>query len=135
MKSIKTTFLTLCFVLISTFVFSQNQTWKEQSDFHEVMSKTFHPAEEGNFQPIKTRSAELVTAADKWMKSAIPADVADKKGVQKNLKKLLKDAKSLNKNIAKGVSDVELKNELTALHETFHTIVGMCSAKGEHEEH
>ena len=31
--------------------------------FHEVMSKTFHPAEEGKLDPIKTRSYEMVQKA------------------------------------------------------------------------
>lgn len=132
MKSIKITLLSLCFVLISTFAFSQNKTWKEQSDFHEVMSKTFHPAEEGNFKPIKMRSAELVAAAKYWKQSEIPTTVSDKKEVKKNLKKLYKDAKTINKNIKKGTSDKILKDELFALHDTFHTIVGLCNAKDEH---
>lgn len=34
--------------------------WKEMEAFHEVMSKTFHPAEEGKMEPIKSRSTEMV---------------------------------------------------------------------------
>ena len=29
-------------------------------DFHKVMAQTYHPMEEGNFTPIRTRSGELV---------------------------------------------------------------------------
>ena len=34
----------------------QKAKWKELEAFHEVMSKTFHPAEEGKLEPIRTRS-------------------------------------------------------------------------------
>ena len=135
MKSTKIAFLSLCFVLISTFAFAQKKAWKEQADFHTVMSKTFHPAEEGNFGPIKMRSAELVMAANNWRKSNIPSDIANKKMVKQTLKKLYKDSKKINSKIKSGASDEELKTELFALHDTFHTVVGLCNAKDDHEEH
>ena len=135
MKSLKIAFLSLAFVLIGSFSQAQKMEWKQQSDFHSVMSKTFHPAEEGNFTPIKARSAELVAAATAWKNSEIPADVADKKLVKKSLKQLVKGSKSINKKIAKGASDAVLKTDLFALHDTFHTIVGLCNAKDEHGEH
>ena len=135
MKSIKIALLSLCFVLVSTFAFSQKTVWQEQSDFHKVMSATFHPAEEGNFQPIKMRSAELVASANKWRKSDIPADIADKKMVKQTLKKLYKDSRSINKKISLGATDSELKTDLFTLHDTFHTVIGLCNAKEDHEEH
>jgi hypothetical protein len=30
--------------------------WPAIKEFHDVMSETFHPAEEGNLAPIKLRS-------------------------------------------------------------------------------
>ncbi|HSB10705.1 MAG TPA: hypothetical protein VLM38_14550, partial [Blastocatellia bacterium] len=32
-------------------------TWNELSSFHSLMSQTFHPLEEGNLTPIRTRAA------------------------------------------------------------------------------
>ena len=136
MRSIKITLFTLCFVLISTFSFAQKGEWKEQTAFHNVMSKTFHPAEEGNFQPIKSKSEELVMAASNWKKAKIPNDIADKKMVKTTLKKLYKDSKTINSKIKKGASDSDLKTDLFALHDTFHTVVGLCNAKeDEHGDH
>ena len=43
--------------------------WTEKDAFHEVMSKTFHPAEEGKFEPIKARSGEMLEKAIAWKKS------------------------------------------------------------------
>ena len=34
---------------------SKLQDWNELKDFHKVMAQTFHPSEEGNLEPIKTR--------------------------------------------------------------------------------
>jgi len=31
---------------------AQEASWKQMEDFHGVMSKTFHPAEEGNLKPL-----------------------------------------------------------------------------------
>ena len=136
MKSIKITLLTLFFVLISTFSFAQKTEWKEQSAFHNVMSKTFHPAEEGNFQPIKSKSEELVIAANNWKKSKIPNDIADKKMVKETLNKLYKDSQTIHAKLKKGASDAELKTDLFALHDTFHTVVGLCNAKeDDHGDH
>ena len=51
-------------------------SWAELKGYHAVMSATFHPAEEGKLDPIKTRSAELVGAAQAWVASKPPADFA-----------------------------------------------------------
>ncbi len=136
MKSIKTLFFTLALLLISTVAFGQTKTeWKEQKDFHKVMSQTFHPAEEGNLQPIKARSAELADKAAAWKKSEIPADIKDKKALKKSLNKLCKDSKKLNKSVKKGMSDKDLIAQLSLLHDTFHTIVGLCNAKEDNHDH
>lgn len=137
MKSIKTLVFTLALFLVSATIFAQSKTpWKEQQDFHSVMSTTFHPVEEGNFTPIKTRSAEMVEKAKTWKNSQIPADIKDKKAVKKSLKELVAGSKKLDKSIHNGATDAEIKTQLTELHEVFHTIVGLCNAKGEtHEEH
>src|SRR5207248_1244544 len=51
-------------------------TWKEQADFHEVMAATFHPAEKGDLQPIKSRIAEMSRKAELWANSTPPKGVA-----------------------------------------------------------
>lgn len=135
MKSFKTLFCALSFLLIASFSYGQNTGWKQQADFHTVMSQTFHPAEEGNLKPLKSRSAELVSAAKAWKSSAVPATVADEAGVKNNLKKLYAESKDLNKKVKKGASDEVLTADLTAMHNTFHTIVGLCDAKEKHMEH
>ena len=65
----------------------QKAKWQELDAFHEVMSKTFHPAEEGKLEPIRSRSAEMVDKAVAWKNSTAPEGY-DKTAVLKNLKKL-----------------------------------------------
>ena len=108
----------------------KKEKWNELEAFHEVMSKTFHPAEEGKLQPIRSRSQEMLDKAIAWKNSTAPAGY-DKDAVMKNLKKLVKGAKEVNKLVQKNAGDNELKEELTELHDIFHEIVEKC----EKEEH
>lgn len=108
----------------------QKAKWAELDAFHEVMSKTFHPAEEGKLEPIRNRSAEMLEKAIAWKNSAAPEGY-DKNAVKENLNKLVKGAKEINKMVKKNASDKELKEELSELHDVFHEIVEKC----EKEEH
>ena len=103
-------------------------SWKEKDDFHAVMSATFHPSEEGNLEPIKTRSGELAQRAKDWMDSKAPKEFDNSK-VKKTLKKLYKNSVALDKMIKNGASDEKIKKSLSALHDIFHQIVEICSHK------
>lgn len=99
--------------------------WAELESYHEIMSQTFHPAEEGKFQPIRKLAGELAARAQKWADSKPPMiyDTADIKSI---LVKLNTESKALADNIAKGASDEQIKKDLTALHDRFHEIMGAC---------
>jgi hypothetical protein len=108
----------------------QKAKWQELDAFHEVMSKTFHPAEEGKLEPIRSRSAEMLEKATAWKNSTAPEGY-DKNAVKKNLKELVKGAKEINKMVQDKADDASLKEKLSKLHDTFHEIVEKC----EKEEH
>ncbi|MCX8018860.1 MAG: hypothetical protein N2747_00030 [Chitinophagaceae bacterium] len=93
--------------------------------FHEVMGKTFHSAEKGNMEPVKTRSAELVSRAIAWKNSTPPAGY-NKKAIKKSLRKLIKQAKEVDKAVKKSASDKDITEKLNALHDTFHEIMEEC---------
>ena len=103
----------------------QKEKWKEMENFHGVMSTTFHPAEEGKFEPIRTRSAEMVEKAVAWKNSTAPGGY-NQEAVQKILVKLVKGAKKVNNLVKKSASDADLKEQLTELHEIFHEITEKC---------
>lgn len=104
--------------------------WKELDAFHEVMSTTFHPAEEGKLEPIRTRSAEMLEKATAWKKSIAPEGY-DQNAVKKQLRSLVKGAKEINQLVKENAADNVIKEKLSALHDVFHEIVEKC----EKEEH
>ena len=134
MKSFKTLFTVLALVLMANFSSAQAKNdWNEKNDFHKVMSQTFHPAEEGNFAPIRSRINEMLDKAEAFKNSEIPAEFSHQKEIKNNLKKLVKQTKSFKKKINKGASDANLKADFIALHDTFHQVVGLCKAEDENQ--
>ena len=100
--------------------------WPEIKTFHKVMAQTFHPSEEGNLQPIKERSSEMVEKATALKSSKIPSEF-NKKEVLASINKLVKDSKALDKLVKANGSDDKITKALKGLHDTFHTIVGLCT--------
>ena len=129
-------YLFVCLLAITAFIQKVNaqskfDSWPELKSFHTVMSQTFHPSEDGNLEPIKTRSAEMVAKAEALQKSKIPAEF-DKKEVKDAVNKLAIDSKKLHELILnKGTNEV-IKKALSDLHDTFHLIVEKCSKTDEH---
>ena len=100
--------------------------WAALKDFHGVMSQTFHPAEEGKLEPIKTRSGEMVEKATALAKSAIPAEFNTPK-ITDAVKRLQSGSKDLDKLVKnKKTTDADITKSITALHDVFHEIVGLC---------
>jgi hypothetical protein len=130
-NKLKSVFALVLLLFVSVFATAQNKVeWKEMLEFHKVMSQTFHPVEEGNFQPIRERIGEMVQNAKAWQHSAIPAGYSNVKGIQKNLKKLVKKSSALDAKIKANCSDEVILTDLTLLHDIFHDIIGLC-----HDEH
>lgn len=123
------------FLLATTVVFGQakSDNWPELKAFHSVMAQTFHPSEEGNLQPIKERAGEMVEKAEALAKSTIPADFSNDK-IKKAIEKLVADSKDLKTLVDKKESDEVITKNLSALHDTFHEIIGLCK-KGDDHDH
>jgi superoxide dismutase len=105
--------------------------WQALKDFHRVMAQTFHPSEEGDLEPIKKRSAEMMEKAEVLAKSDIPAEF-DRKEVKIATKKLASDSKKLHQLIQNKGTDEAISKTLSDLHDTFHTIIGLCTAEEHH---
>jgi hypothetical protein len=105
--------------------------WAEKDAFHEVMSKTFHPAEEGKLEPIKARSGEMLEKSIAWKNSTAPAGY-DMSLLKKDLGTLVKGVKKLNKIIKKNAPDADIKAQLTELHNIFHGITEKCDGEEKH---
>ncbi|MDI1234629.1 MAG: hypothetical protein PSX81_10130 [bacterium] len=127
--------LALFVVAIISFqpAFAGNGEWAELKAFHSVMSKTFHPAEEGKLQPVKDSAANLLAKAKLWQASAVPADY-NKDETTKTLTLLVAKCEELNVAVIANKSDADLKKLITEAHEIFHQIVEKCRVHGEHQE-
>lgn len=102
-----------------------NDKWTELEAYHDVMSQTFHPAEEGKLEPIRKRAGELAEKAKQWLDSK-PPKVYESADIKALLVKLNAESKALADSVAKNVGDEQLKKSLTALHDRFHEIIGAC---------
>ena len=116
----KTIIITILTVFVASFANGQGimAKWPQLKTFHGVMSQTFHPSEEGNLEPIKKRSGEMVEKADLLAKSTIPAEFNSKEVVAA-VKKLETDSKKLNKLVKNNKSDKEITEALSKLHDVF----------------
>jgi hypothetical protein len=127
MRNLKTfAIFALLFVANTITAQSTFDKWPALKEFHEVMSQTFHPAEEGNFAPIKTRSEEMMSKAAMLLKSDIPEEFRTN-SILASSERLQLKSKALHKLVISNGSDAEILKSITDLHDTFHEIVGLCS--------
>jgi hypothetical protein len=127
MKHLKT-FLVLALIVVANSVSAQStfEKWPAIKEFHEVMSQTFHPAEEGNMAPIKARSEEMMNKAAMLLKSDIPTEFRTN-AILASAERLQLKSKALHKLVKSNGSDPAIVKSITDLHDTFHEIVGLCS--------
>ena len=129
MKNLLFGFLALTALIFSTSGASaqtaKKAQWKEMLDFHEVMSETFHSAENKDLAPLKEKSGLLVERAKAWQASAVPAGYKPAETAV-ILKRLVKQTKQVNKAVKKGKSDAELIASITTAHDIFHEIMEKC---------
>jgi hypothetical protein len=112
-----------------TPITSQAQ-WPEKNEFHKVMAQTYHPSEEGNFEPIRSRVGEMHEKALAWTNSTPPKEF-DKPEVKSTLKEMTGQIVALKAMIDNKATNEQLKPKMEDLHATFHKIVGLC-AKDDH---
>lgn len=127
MKSI-VRLMIIMLALIPAMSFAQTtakKTWPELKAFHALMSKTFHPSEEGNFAPLKEKADSLLYAAKMWKESEIPADYKPKE-TKETLEKLLQQCIMIESAVKQKVDDQKLKVLIADAHDIFHKIVGEC---------
>ena len=116
----------LIFVVNAVSAQSTFDKWPAIKEFHEVMSETFHPAEEGNLAPIKARSEEMMNKAAQLLKSEIPLEFTTD-AIIASAERLQIRSKALNKLVKSKAADATIVKSITDLHDTFHEIVGLCS--------
>jgi hypothetical protein len=93
-------------------VATKDAAWPEMKAFHDLMSATFHPAEEGNFAPLKAKVADLYRASKVWVASDVPAQykTAETKEV---LEKLMIQCHDIWAQVDAKASNAKLKTMIT----------------------
>ena len=126
MKHLKV-FLVLALIVVANSVSAQStfETWPAIKEFHEVMSQTFHPAEEGNLEPIRKDAESLLEKANALTVENMPAEFRSPKLIE-TLIVLKKETKVVTELVKQKASDDEITKALTKLHDIFHQIVGLC---------
>lgn len=126
----KKSILIVAFFFIGNLAFSQSifEKWPAIGEFHGVMSQTFHPAEEGNLEPIKTRSAEMLKKAKALLKSDIPDEFRTLK-ILSAAETIQIQSQYLHKIVKAKGSDALITAKITELHDVFHEIVGLCGSE------
>lgn len=129
MKKIKLiAFFAFIFITNNLSAQSTFEKWPAIKTFHGVMSQTFHPAEKGNLEPIKTRSEEMVQKANALSTSEIPAEFKTT-AILASIESIQQKSKVLHQMVLDKATDVEITKSLSELHDVFHEIVGLCSAE------
>ena len=124
-KKIKLLAVALLATITIAFAQKAKPSWAQLKTFHSFLSTTFHPAEDGDFAPLKAKTESLLITAKLWQASAIPADFkpAETKAA---LAKLVNKCQAIQKAVAAKQPDDKLKTLITEAHDVFHTITGEC---------
>ena len=109
----------------SLLITIEKDSWPALKDFHKVMSQTFHPAETGDFKPLRTRSNEFLAKA-LLLKNSTPPVSLNKPAIQAAMDKLVKESAEIQKAVQINAKDETLKKIITQAHDTFHVIQGLC---------
>lgn len=127
----KQLFLFAVAAFLSVAGIAQQAEWKQMEEFQSVMSKTFHPAEEGNLKPTKENAATLTAKAKTWESAPVPKgyDAAIAKPI---LKKLVASCEAIEAGVKAKKSDKELTALITKAHDDFHEIKEKCMVGEKH---
>lgn len=113
---------------------TDQKEWKEMDDFHMVMAETFHPYKDSaNLEPAKTQAAELAALAEKWASSPVPKKV-DNEEMKEKLERLKTESVALAGKVTEG-DDKAIGDQLTKVHDLFHTIQEDWYGGVSHEHH
>jgi len=108
--------------------------WPEAQAFHQFMADTWHPADEGDFEPIMAKARDMANAAAAWAASDIP-EAYQKANVAEIIDQLSTESDALATMVEEGKSEEEILPALSALHDLFHEVIEKCGVGHHHHDH
>ena len=118
----------LFFVAVPMSAQSALDKWPAMKDFHEVLSRSYHPTEENNFEPLRNFSQTLADKAMELSTKEVPRDIKTE-ALMKAVARLQVQSQEVNKLVKTNASNETLKKAITETHDIFHEIIGMCTAE------
>lgn len=129
MKLIKSLFAIAFFFAVNTIsAQSVTEKWPQLNDFQELLVKTFEPAGEGNFNPIKNSCEYLVEKAQALDVTTMPQDLRNVKA-DEIVAVLKRDTKLVAELIRTKASDVEIMKSFQKLNETYDRLLRIYEPK------
>ena len=118
----------IVFLCLATSITAQTtiDNWTAINDLQVVVTQTFHPAEEGNIEPLKSRSEELMNKANDLLQLDIPEEYRTKEILTLS-ENLLAKSKTLHALVVSKAFDEELLKAITEVHTVLHQIIGLCN--------
>jgi hypothetical protein len=118
-------------LLVTTFTFQMNAQsastkWSQLHEYHELLSKTFHPAENGNLNAIKNAHDYLVQRSEALDITTMPSELKSETLVAQ-VGILKKMTKKLSELITNKAPDVEIMRTFQNVHDVFHKIEKECA--------
>jgi hypothetical protein len=118
-------------LLVTTFAFQMNAQsastkWSQLHEYHELLSKTFHPAENGNLNAIKNAHDYLVQRSEALDITTMPSELKSETLVAQ-VGILKKMTKKLSELITNKAPDVEIMRTFQNVHDVFHKIEKECA--------
>jgi hypothetical protein len=101
--------------------------WKEMDAFHAVLAETWHPAEKGDFAPIRAKAAALNAAARAWAAATPPTQCATP-GVKQSIAAIAAASSALTARVKTDAPDKDLRELLKGIHDRFETVEKSCKA-------
>jgi len=126
MKIIKSLFaFAAFFALNSVSAETITERWPQIKAYHELITQTYQPAEEGNLVPIRNNAELLMQKAEALSVETMPEEFRNPKTIE-TLLSLKKQTQTVNDLVQKEAADEEITKALGVLHDTFHKIISMC---------
>ena len=121
---------------IGSDVFESIKTdnWPELKVYKDIMSHTYHAAENGDLNALRSLSKEFMLYSIYLRNSKIPNEFKDDKTI-KALIKLQKQSLEIHELCLNNESDKVLLKKMLEAHDTFHLIQGVCVHHDEHYHH
>lgn len=127
MKLLKSLMVIIFFMTFNTIsAQAVTEKWIQLGNYHELLSNTFKPSENGDFGPIKLSSQELVTKVEALDVTTMPQDLRTPR-LEEVIVILKRQTKVLNELVKAKAPNAEIMRTFENVHDIFNRVVYVCN--------